>query len=111
MSGSNPNRYLTGEMLETEVEAKQELDEAGIHLAGPTKVVAFEGVESDYSRPVATIEAHVCLDITEARAIDASGEDVTAPERSDIYVVKVTFTGTSNMLLISDYQVAEGSEC
>ncbi|GGD85324.1 hypothetical protein GCM10007269_30300 [Microbacterium murale] len=108
---ADPYDYLTGKILDSELKTAQELEATGIHIVGPTKVVGFEGRVSDHSQSVARVVANVCLDITEARAIDDQGTDVTAADRSDTYTISVELTGAADHLLISEYEVAPGETC
>lgn len=107
----DPLDYLTGEMLDSEMASARELEASGITLEGDTKVTSFTGADAQTNRDVASIDALVCLDITNARAFDAEGVDVTAAGRSDVYGISVTFTGNPDHLLISEYEVAAGTQC
>jgi hypothetical protein len=107
---ADPLAFLTGDILESEVTAAQELDSAGIKIVGETNVTDFTGTNSRLDS-VASVEATVCLDVTDARAIDRNGADVTAADRSNVYAVAVTFTGTPAELLISRYEVTADAKC
>jgi hypothetical protein len=104
------HRFLTGALLEAEMETDRELETAGIRIRGETVVESFVGV-SVSEGSTAKIEADVCLDISDARAIDAAGNDVTAPGRSDVYGVTVAFVGSSTSLLVSEYEVKANARC
>lgn len=108
---ADPYDYLTGKILDSELATAQELDAAGIRIVGATKIVGFDGRVSSHSQSVARVVANVCLDITEARAVDDQGTDVTAADRSDTYTISVELTGTADHLLISEYEVAPGETC
>ncbi len=107
----DPLDYLTGEMLDSEIASIRELEASGITLEGDTKIMSFTGTEAQTDHDVAAVDALVCLDITNARAIDATGVDVTAVGRSDVYGISVTFTGNPDHLLISEYEVVADTQC
>lgn len=103
--------YLTGLVLEQEMRTAQELEDEGVHIDGPTRIVKFQAVTVDINAVVAEVTANVCLDMSGARAIDASGADVTAEGRSDTYAIEVSFTGDHESLLIAQYEVRTDIEC
>lgn len=103
-------RFLTGEILEAEIANARDLDAAGIHIEGETKILEFNSIEAELGPP-GEVKAQACLDISNARAINQAGEDVTTPGRSDLYAVTVTFVGTRSSLLISAYEVSVGVQC
>lgn len=107
----DPHSFLTGKVLEAEIRSADELETAGTHIEGVTVVSSFLGTATDLASPVAVVRAQVCLDITDARAINGDGIDVTVDGRSDIYGVDVTLTGSSSALLISEYEIATDAEC
>lgn len=107
----DPLSYLTGQILDAERKTSQELKASGISIKGDTLVTRFSGTDTDISNRVAEIEAVICLDITQARAIDASGADVTAPGRSDKYAIAATFTGDAELLLVSKYEIEASVKC
>lgn len=107
----DPLSFLTGEILDAERKSSQELEASGISIKGDTLVTRFSGTDGDISGPVAEIGATICLDITQARAIDSSGADVTASGRSDKYAIHATFTGNAEQLLLSKYEVESSVKC
>lgn len=110
-SANESNKYLTGDLLESEIEAARDLEARGIHIEGPTVILSFKGISADFASAVPTIRAHACLDISDARAIAADGTDVTSPGRSDIYGVNVTMSGTASSMLVSAFEVSPDSQC
>jgi len=107
----DPLTFLTGDILDSERKTSQELEASGIRINGDTVVTRFTGTDSTLGGPVAQVGATICLDITQARAIDSSGADVTAPGRSDIYAIHATFTGDADQLSISEYEVQADVQC
>lgn len=106
-----PEKFLTGKILAAETATSQTLAESQIHLEGPTQVMEFSGVSADTGVAVSRVVARVCVDIRNVRAIDAEGNDVTATGRSDIYGLDIEFSGNSDLLLISDYEVNPEIPC
>lgn len=103
--------YLSGHVLNAELANENEMQESGIHIEGSTTITDFYGLNADVDSPVGKVVSRVCLDITNARAVDATGFDVTADGRSDIYAVDVTFVGAQSSLLITEYEIATDFEC
>lgn len=108
---ANPHEYLAGGVLESELSTTRDLEAQGIRIEGDTRLLSFTGLSSDVDSRVPSIEAQVCLDISEARAIDSNDQDVTPPERKDTYGLIVTITGTPGRMLISDYRTSEDLKC
>jgi len=100
--------FLTGDVLESEIDARNELAASGTHLEGDTRVTSFSGESSEAD---GSIEANACIDISSVRAIDKTGQDVTTAGRSDIYAVRLHFVNTSKSLLLSSYEVAPDIAC
>ncbi|MEV4667703.1 hypothetical protein [Microbacterium sp. LWO12-1.2] len=103
--------FLAGEVLRAEVANETKLREDGIRIEGSTTVSAIQGLDADLVSPVGEVLSRVCLDITDARAIDTTGVDVTAEGRSDIYAVDVRFAGGPQSLLITDFEITADFEC
>jgi hypothetical protein len=114
-SGTPPAKpsqdYLSGQVLEAELANENELREAGVHIEGSTAVSGFYGLRVDIDSQAATVVGRACLDITDARAVDTTGTDVTVVGRSDIYAIDVTFAGAQSSLLITAYEIATDFEC
>lgn len=110
-AGPSPDKFLTGELLDSEIAASEEMEKSGTRIVGETRITKFNGTTSDIHSSVGSIEATACLDVTSARAIDDTGADVTTPGRSDLYAIHVTFVGSRSSLLVSEYEVAPGTPC
>ncbi len=108
---ADPTALLTGQILDEEITAAQQLESAEIKLEGRAELLSFVGVRADLSGSVLEVVARACLDISGVRAIDSSGVDVTAAGRSDVYAVAVHFTGDRDALLISEYNVLAEFPC
>lgn len=109
--GASPQDFLTGTLLDADLASRRDLEASGVHIEGPTEILNFLGATSDIETSAPRLVATVCLDISKSRAIDASGQDVTAAGRSDIYGMSVTFIGTEDALLISEYEILTNAKC
>lgn len=103
--------FLTGMLLESELQNRRELDASGVHIEGDTVILSFDGDEAKVDSVSTTITGIACLDISAARALDDEGNDVTAVGRSDVYSVIVTFVESGSSLLISQYEIGAGTVC
>lgn len=108
---ADPTVFLTGQILDEEIAASQELESVEVTLKGPTELLSFTGLRADLSKSVLEVVARACLDISGVRAIDSSGIEVTVAGRSDVYAVAVHFAGDRDALLISEYKVLAGLPC
>jgi Iap family predicted aminopeptidase len=103
--------FLTGTLLESELQNRRELDASGVHIEGDTVVLSFLGDKAKLDSVSTTITGIACLDISAARAFDEDGNDVTAAGRSNVYSVVVTLVESGSSLLISQYEVGTGTVC
>jgi hypothetical protein len=108
---ASPQDFLTGTILDADVASRRELEASGVRIEGSTEILNFHGTAADIETVVPQLVAAVCLDISKSRAIDASGQDVTAVGRSDVYGISVTFIGDEHSLLISEYEIMKNAEC
>ncbi|WP_314095978.1 hypothetical protein [Microbacterium foliorum] len=108
---ADPQQYLTGAALEGDIEAMNSLVEWGLESTGNATVRSFQGVEVRAGSQAATVSGLVCVDVSQVRVINASGEDVTPSERGEIVAQQVTFTGAPDGVLISDEASAEETSC
>jgi len=108
---ADPQQYLTGAALEGDIEAMNSLVEWGLESTGNATVRSFQGVEVRAGGQAATVSGLVCVDVSQVRVINASGEDVTPSERGEIVAQQVTFTGAPEGVLISDEASAEETSC
>lgn len=106
-----PLDFLTGDILEAQLNTNRKLEAQGVKIVGDTIVLTFAGHSAQLEGSVPVIDAEVCLDLSDARAFDSSGTDVTVAGRSDVYGVMVTFSGTAQHLLIENYEVSTAFQC
>lgn len=108
---ADPQQYLTGAALEGDIEAMNSLVEWGLESTGNATVRSFQGVEVRAGGQAATVSGLVCVDVSQVRVINASGEDVTPSARGEIVAQQVSFTGAPDGVLISDEASAEETSC
>lgn len=102
MSQPDPQTFLIGEALEADIETQRQLDQAGLHLVGPTRIVSIaRGSVSSEGEDVALT---ICLDSSEGRVVNANGEDVTPPDRESQPGLAVDFTRVD-----AEYKVTKSS--
>lgn len=110
-SSSDPESFLTGDALQADIDAQRMLREQGISISGPSTIQEFRTVSAHIAEPVAQLIADVCVDISASRVLDASGADVTPPDRPDRTLVTVTFSGSSAELFVASSASEQGDKC
>lgn len=108
-SGAEPMAFLTGDALDAELESRQMMEEAGTHVDGHLKVVAFVPIEYDAGSGSATASA--CLDVSETSIRDSDGLDVTPSNRPNLVGLGVGFEFHGELRIASMHPVAEMSPC
>ena len=105
----DPQVYLTGPALESDIESKQRFDELGVRLAGQSEVTRFE--PQSVSDDLARVTAIICLDSTNARVVDEAGADVTPEDRDATLMLVIGFKLVNGSFLIRDSDIAENESC
>lgn len=108
---AEPEQYLSGQALESDLESQRTLASEGIRISGATEIVEFAPAQANLVDSIATLRADLCLDISKSRVLDANGVDVTPLDRPDRGQITVEFSGDANQLLISQSSPAENSPC
>lgn len=109
-AAANPQDYLVGTALKDAIDGQNYLRERGIRLAGQIGVASFTG-ETAPQPDSPIVSAFVCVDISASRALDASGNDVTPPERPLIVAQQVTFIHDGAELRISKETEGDATSC
>ena len=78
-SAPDPQQFLIGKALESDIDTQRQLDHAGVLIVGPTSVDGVNGLST--STDLTTVSIAVCLDSTDTRVVDAAGNDVTPQDR------------------------------
>ncbi|WP_281652341.1 hypothetical protein [Microbacterium aurum] len=99
----SPTDFLTGDALTESIAATQQLNDAGLELEGPMSIVSVRG--DDWDPSTATIS--VCMNYSDTRVVDKSGNDVTPESRSDVGSLKVQVIYASPTPLIAQSIVGD----
>jgi hypothetical protein len=106
--GANPDRiapFVTDEQLADELEGSDFYQRNGIHASGGGVINSTVLQQFSETDGLAEVVVYVCLDVSGARILDASGADVTPPDRDPVIALEVVMTGeSSTSLLIADSQ-------
>jgi len=114
--GVDPERiapFVTVDQLPEELEAASYLSENGFRVAGEVRATEMILQQYNESGGVAEVSAYVCLDVSDARAIDAEGNDRTPPDRPETIALEVSFTANDadSAVLASSDQWPDSSFC
>lgn len=90
-SATDPQIYLTGLALESDVNANRVLNQNGIHIDGDGEVTSFNGGTANLGARPGRVTASICLDVSGTRVIDSEGLDVTPPDRLAVVALEVEF--------------------
>jgi hypothetical protein len=105
----SPFDFLTGDALESDIDAETLQRQHGLQIVGPTFVVDVRGL--DYASPTGSVRISVCIDVAQARVVDESGNDVTPDDRADRAMLDVGLVSAGDALLIEDSELATDSAC
>lgn len=67
----------------------------GARLSGDALIADMTITNLNITTEVAEVDADVCYDLTDARGLNAAGEDVTEPDRPDFVLERYTVTNPS----------------
>jgi hypothetical protein len=114
--GVDPERiapYVTEEQLPEELDAAAYLSDNDLRVVG--QVRATHAVLQQYSEHdgVAEVAAYICLDVSDARAVDETGADQTPEDRPETIALEVSFVarGMEPLLMASSEQWSDSSFC
>ncbi|MCI1020473.1 hypothetical protein HWD99_17740 [Microbacterium sp. C5A9] len=105
-----PQDFLVGTALEGAIDGQNFLREHDVRLTGVILVMTFVGEHSAPSEPP-VVHALVCLDLSNARTMDASGNDVTPADRPTVIAQRVTFVHDGIKLRISEEAEGDAESC
>ena len=107
----DPQDFLVGAALEGDIDAANLLREQGLHAIGSVRFSSFRGIGFEQTARDVTINAVVCLDVSDTRVLDSTGNDVTPETRPDVVAQTVTFVMTSKGMLLSQEDSADEAQC
>lgn len=99
--GPDPATYLTGGAATSYSDGVAERSAEGKHLIGRTRILDFAIETGEADRVV----AQACLDVSQVRAINSDGVDVTDEGRHDRPAVRIIFDASADEMLISSQKV------
>jgi len=104
-ASASPEQYLSGSALEDEIAVQRQLREEKLKVVGPVRIVSFSG--TGFEPATSRVLAKVCLDVKDARVIDAAGADVTPATRRERGLLNLAFTGADGGLVIIESKSSE----
>ena len=106
MNAPVPTDFLTGPALQGELDSENQFDDLGIRLGGPMTIAGFDLTEIDGSAD----KGRVCLDVSQARVIDAENNDVTPADRPNQLGLALEFVWVPSGALIAQ-SIPNDSAC
>ncbi|MCC4907569.1 hypothetical protein [Microbacterium sp. cx-59] len=103
-----PEQFLSGNALDSDVDSQRQLDEAGLRITGASSVERV--LPSTFELPD-QVSIVVCLDSSETRVVDDSGQDKTPADRATVSRLSVDLVRDSDVWLISDSQLIGEDQC
>lgn len=107
----NEDALLGGIALEEHLKAEEQLKDAGVRGMGEARVKSFVVVPSSLSTDRTSLTAEACVDISDVRVVDDSGEDVTPNGRPNIIATRVEMELSGGRFLIFKDLDRENEEC
>ena len=89
-AGVDPQRFLAGQALEDDINARRSFEEKHLRVVGPNRVSSFDPIDYDQAR--GQVSANLCIDVTESHVVDEAGNDVTQPSRTGLVALHVILT-------------------
>jgi len=108
-SDPDPQSFLVGDALQTDIDSRREFDDLGVRIVGPSEISAIALQSADLNTGDVAIRA--CYDSTAARVVNEVGDDVTKPDRDPTVLVQVSLTPVGSQLLIANISAVEGGSC
>ena len=102
--GQNPDRiepFVSPDILQNQLDGFSLYSDAGWHISGPSTFDSFVLQQHLEESDVATVVVYLCVDVSSARVLDASGTDVTPIGREDRVPleVEVAFANSDSWLI------------
>ena len=102
---ADPTRYLSGPLLEAELDSAAEFAELGVRLEGDIKIESFTVSSASTTLLMATI----CLDVSSTRVLNERDENVTPETRENLLGQDVTMLWASNGITINESSANEAA--
>ncbi|MFS0853280.1 hypothetical protein [Microbacterium sp. 179-I 3D4 NHS] len=107
----DPQDYLIGLALETDIDTERFMAEQGYRTTGAMSIASFSGSEVRFRARDATITATICLDASEIQLLDSAGTNITPVDREDVVAQLVEFVGTGPELKVLEESEGPAGEC
>lgn len=98
-AGADPQKFLSGQALEDDINAQRMLKAKHLRIAGPNRVSSFRAVDYDERR--GQVSAELCIDVTASRVVDESGADATPSNRPGLVALRVVLISQGKQLAIT----------
>lgn len=108
---ADPQDFLTGKALESDIEATRILEANDLDIQGNGEVASFHGTKVDMDTVPLQVSAGICLDVGATRLLDSHGSDVTPSNRTDLVPLDVDFILLEAGLTISASTESSTLEC
>lgn len=109
--GADPQQYLIGIALESDIDAQNSLRAQGLRIEGTAEVVSFAGESAELRAADSHVVGLVCIDVSGVSLLNETGVNVTPPERGETVAQRVDFVSSEQSLLISHEATAETITC
>lgn len=108
---ADPQQFLAGAALESDIDTQNMLVADGLSAAGVATIISLKGKASDLAANASTVVMTVCTDVSALVILDGAGADVTPADRGDMVALEVVLLGDRESLLISDASPISGNPC
>jgi hypothetical protein len=99
-STPDPQVFLTGQALETDIDTQRQLDQADLALRGSTSISSVQRVSAQLDN--GSVRLDICLDSTGTRVLNGEGEDVTPSDRDSISLITVDFLWAGEAMVVEE---------
>ena len=99
--------FVVGDYSAQERKTLSEFHAKGYVRTGATEILRFQGDRVDGDIVIAV----TCNDVSGTDIVDPSGKSVVAPDRRDVYALKLTFAYRSPTLRLADSTPVEDATC
>ncbi|MGM7671921.1 hypothetical protein [Microbacterium sp. A93] len=110
-SEANPQDYLTGLALESDIDANRTLEQNAIQIEGDGEVLSVRGNDVNLTSSPGQVSADVCLDVSSTRVLNSQGVDVTPKDRASVIALSVEFIVDGDTILIAASAENSVAEC
>lgn len=109
--GADPQQYLIGIALESDIDAQNSLSTQGLRIEGTAEVTSFTGESAELRAEGSRVVGLVCIDVSGVSLVNETGANVTPPERGETVAQRVDFVSSEQSLVISHEATAETTTC